>query len=37
MNYHDLIEVARRELDGTKEKYEMFADLVDAWLASEGK
>jgi hypothetical protein len=37
MDYHNLIETAFAELDGTTEKIEAFLALVDAWLKSEGK
>jgi hypothetical protein len=36
MNYHTAIENARKELDGTTEKYEAFQALVNEWLAAEG-
>lgn len=35
MNYHAQIEIACAQLDGTKEKYEAFLELVNDWLAEE--
>jgi hypothetical protein len=35
-NYHAAIEAARKELDGTAEKYDAFLELVQAYLTSEG-
>ncbi len=37
MNYHTAIEIGRTQLDGTAEKYQAFLELVQQYLASEGK